>query len=94
MAEKKILGPGRHLTTIKRDKQNKKNYGQNRGVRSEVRTAIKQVCEAIEKKEKDKASTLFIKAQSLIDHSVKRGLFHARTGQRHISRLHKRLSQL
>lgn len=94
MAEKKKLGPGRHLSAIKRDRQNEKLNEQNRRVRAEVRTAIKKVRMAVEQKNKDQATALFIKAQSLVDHSVKRGLLHRRTGQRNISRLHKQVSQL
>lgn len=94
MAEKKKLGPGRHLSAIKRDRQNKNLNEQNRRFRAEVRSAIKKVRAAVENKDKEQANALFLKAQSLIDHSVKRGLYHRRTGQRNISRLHKQLSQL
>lgn len=94
MAEKKKLGPGRHLSTIKRDRQNKGAYEQNRGARSEVRTAVKKVRAAITQKDKKQAGELFVKAQSLIDRSIKRGLLPRHTGQRQIARLNRSLSQI
>jgi len=94
MGEKKKLGPGRHLTTIKRDRQNKRRHELNKGARAEVRTAIKNVREAIAKKDAKQAQTLFVQAQSLIDRAIKRKLTHARTGQRDISRLHRSLDAL
>ena len=94
MAEKKKLESGRHLTTIKRDRQNKKLYAANKGKRAEVRTMIKNTRAAIAKKDSDAAQKLFVQAQSLIDRAIKRGLTHARTGQRQIARLHRSLQSL
>jgi len=94
MAEKKQLEPGRHLTTIKRDRQNKKSYAANKGKRAEVRSKIKHTRAAIAKKDAKAAQELFLQAQVLIDRSIRRGLTNARTGQRQISRLHRSLQSL
>lgn len=91
---KKKLGPGRHLQAIKRHRQNEKRYAQNRGARAEVRTVTKKTLQAIASTDKPEAEKLFNRAQSTIAKAVRRGLYHAKTGQRTISRLHRRLSAL
>lgn len=94
MAEKKKLGPGRHRSAIKRNKQNALLKKANHATRSSVRSVVKKVRAAIEKKELKEATTLFLKAQSMIDRTVKKGLLHRRTGQRQIARLHRAVSQI
>ncbi len=94
MAEKKKLGPGRHLSTIKRNRQNQRVKEANHSTRSEIRTLIKKTREAIAGAEKEKAEQLFQQTISLMDQAIKKHLCHRKTGQRTISRLHRSLSSL
>lgn len=94
MAEKKKLGPGRHLTTIKRDRQNKRHAARNKAARSEVRTLLKKTLKAIEAQQIDSAKSLLNQTRSHVDRAVKRGLYHARTGQRMVARLSRRVHRL
>jgi small subunit ribosomal protein S20 len=93
-AKKKKLGPGRHLSAIKRNRQSEKRRVQNKSARSELRTAIKNVQTAVQKGDKKLVQTVFISTQSLLDRAVKRGLLKASTASRHISRLNKRVASL
>lgn len=96
MAEtkKKKLGPGRHLTTIKRHRQDEKKKQANKGAISEVRSAIKKLRLAVTNQDRKQAEALFVQTQSIIDRAIKKGLLHAQQGRRKISRLHRSISAL
>ena len=93
-SEKKKLGPGRHLSTIKRHRQSEKRNQLNKPALSEVRTSLKKLIKTIDSADKKAAQELFVKTQSLVDRAIKRGLLHQRMGHRHIARLHRRIASL
>ncbi len=94
MATKKKLGSGRHASAIKRHRQSVKVNVQNKAQLSTMRTAIKKLNDALSGTDKKVAQDLFIKAQSIIDRAIRKGLVHARAGQRKIARLNTRLDSL
>ncbi len=71
----------------KRARQAIDRRAHNMSRRSMLRTAIKRVLEAIEKKDVELASTAFVSATSVLDKSVKTGLIHKNKAARHKSHL-------
>ena len=59
----------------------------NVGLRSEVRTAIKNVKKAIAAGNKDEAAKVMRESQRVIDRIVAKGVMHRNAGDRHKSRL-------
>ena len=59
--------------------------------RASVRTAIKSVEQAIEAKDKDKAASLFIKTQKLIDKMANKKVITKNSASRQKSRLNKKI---
>lgn len=96
MAEtkKKQLGPGRHLSAIKRHRQSEKRKLLNKPALSTMRTSFKKLITAIDGADKKTAQGLFLLTQSLTDRAIKRGLIDAKTGRRKISRLNRRIDAL
>jgi small subunit ribosomal protein S20 len=88
------LPSGRHLSQIKRQKQNLKKAERNLNVRSEVRTFIKKVRQAVEKKDLKLAKDALLQAISKIDKAVSSGVFHRNNGSRKISRLSQLISAI
>lgn len=84
---KKRLPAGRHLSQIKRQRQDKKKAFANLQVRSEVKTFIKKVRSAIEAKEKDQAATELKAASRVIQKAINKGVLHKNNAARKISRL-------
>ena len=56
-------------------------------LRTEVRTAIKNVKKAVAAGNKDTAAKLLLQSQRVIDRSVAKGVLHRNAGNRHKSRL-------
>jgi len=84
---KKKLPSGRHLSQIKRQRQNAKLAERNKAVRSDFRTFIKKVRVAVEKKDKKGAQTALLAAKSKLDKAVSKGVLHRNNASRKISRL-------
>ena len=59
----------------------------NMKLRTEVRTAIKNVKKAVAAGNKDAAAKLIIQSQRVIDRIVAKGVLHRNAGNRHKSRL-------
>ena len=66
----------------------------NRRRRSEVRTYLRRVEEAIDAGKKDEALVALREAEALLMRAVNRGVFHRNTGARKVSRLSKRVKAL
>jgi small subunit ribosomal protein S20 len=75
-----------HRSAIKRLKQSEKSRLRNSSYKSTVKTAIKKYLGAIESKDQT-AETLFRHAASLLHKGVSKGIFHANTASRTVSRL-------
>jgi small subunit ribosomal protein S20 len=71
----------------KRAKQAVERRAHNMGLRSEVRTAIKNVKKAVAAGNKDTAAKVLRESQRVIDRIVAKGVLHRNAGDRHKSRL-------
>ena len=71
----------------KRAKQAVERRTHNMGLRSEVRTAIKNVKKAVAAGKKDDAEKVLRESQRVIDRIVAKGVLHRNAGDRHKSRL-------
>jgi len=71
----------------KRAKQAVVRRAHNLGLRTEVRTAIKNVNKDIAAGNKDAAAKALIESQRTIDRIVAKGILHRNAGDRHKSRL-------
>lgn len=77
-----------HKSAKKRAKQNIVRNLRNRGVKSQIKTAVNKLHAAV--KESPEAAATELKATtSVIDKASKRGVLHANTAARKISRLAK-----
>ena len=82
-----------HKSAKKRAKQNEKKRLRNKIVRTSMRTAIKNVREAVESKSED-IGNILNKTKSLIDKAAKKGVIHRNTANRNKSRLTKLVTSL
>ena len=73
----------------KRIRRSAKRRARNQGIRSSVRTAIRRVREAIEKKDAAGIETTFRQAVKSIDQAASKGVLHSRAASRYVSRLAK-----
>ena len=78
----------------KRAKQAVERRAHNMGLRSEVRTAIKNVKKALAAGKKDDAEKVLRESQRVIDRIVAKGVLHRNAGDRHKSRLAHALKAL
>jgi small subunit ribosomal protein S20 len=77
---------------MKRIRQNEKRRLRNRHDRSQLRTQVKKVRQALEEDEVATAQALLPQTASLIDRMVKKGVIHQNTGSRYLSRLARKVS--
>jgi small subunit ribosomal protein S20 len=66
----------------------------NKATRSELRTQIRKVLGAVEKKDKKLAETEFRAATGLLDQAARKGIIHANSAARHKSRLAARVAAI
>jgi small subunit ribosomal protein S20 len=71
----------------KRAKQAIERREHNMSLRTEVRSAIKNVKKAVAAGKKDEAAKAFQQSQAVIDRIVAKGVLHRNAGDRHKSRL-------
>jgi small subunit ribosomal protein S20 len=71
----------------KRAKQADERRAHNMSLRTEVRTAIKNVKKAVAAGNKDGAAKVLRESQRVIDRIVSKGVLHRNAGDRHKSRL-------
>ncbi|MDQ6979470.1 MAG: 30S ribosomal protein S20 [Mariprofundaceae bacterium] len=83
-----------HVSALKRARQDEKKRTQNRGQRSEMRTAIKKVQAAVAAGDKDGANALLGTAISMLDRAGRKGLIHASQASRRVSRLNTSVKAL
>lgn len=76
-----------HVSAKKRIRQTERRTARNRHVRSTVRTFIRRAREAIASGDFTAAETAVRAAESQIRRAVSKGVFHAKTGSRYVSRL-------
>jgi len=73
----------------KRAKQSEKTRLHNMGLRSSMRTKIKNVIKAVEKGDKEAANTAYKDAVPVIDSMINKGIVNKNKAARHKSRLNK-----
>jgi len=83
-----------HKSSEKRSKQSEKRQARNVAIRSRVKTAIKNVLRAVEKRDLDAASTMLGKAVPNIAKAAAKGIFHKKNASRKISRLARKVNTL
>jgi small subunit ribosomal protein S20 len=76
-----------HLSAIKRARQNEKRRLRNLHIKTTVKSSVKKVRVAIEKKDVEGAQKALLKAIPLIQKAHSKGVFHKNTSARKISRL-------
>lgn len=93
-AKKRKLPKGRHKSQIKREGQSLKRHERNVSLKSLLKTVVKKVRVAVEKKEKDLAKTLLHDASKTIQKIASKGVIHKQNASRRISRLSKLVNSI
>lgn len=83
-----------HKSAEKRNRQAQVKRVRNRGVRSKMKTVIKNLNEAIETGNAEEAKTALATAVPVIAKTASKGTIHKKNASRKISRLTKRVNQL
>ena len=78
----------------KRARQAEKTRKHNMGLRSKMRTMIKNVVVACDKGDKDAAAAAYKEAVPVIDSMINKGIVTKNKAARHKSRLNKRVREL
>ena len=78
----------------KRARQQEKTRLHNLGLRSKMRTHIKNVIRAVEKGDQAAASQAYTAAVPVIDSMINKGIINRNKAARHKSRLHKMVKGL
>ena len=73
---------------------NRTKYERNKAVKSEVKTAIKRVEDAVANKNADEAKVAFTAASKLIDSACSKGVYHKNNAARKVSRLAKLVNSI
>ncbi|MDH3348029.1 MAG: 30S ribosomal protein S20 [Desulfobulbaceae bacterium] len=81
-----------HKSALKRVRQNTVRRLRNRINKSVMRTAVRQVEEAIVSGSEDKAREELLKAVPIIQRTAVKGTIHKNTASRKVSRLTKRVN--
>jgi small subunit ribosomal protein S20 len=84
----------RHKSAIQRNRQNATRNDRNRVVRSRVKTDVRKVREAVDRKDLPNAETELRQAVKELAKAASKGILHPRNASRRISRLSKRVATL
>ena len=79
---------------LKRIKTNEKARLRNKAVKSELKTYVRRVREAVAAADKDKASTALVEASRKLDKAVSKGVIHANQAANRKSALAKAVGTL
>ena len=83
-----------HLSAIKRARQAEKRRVRNLHIKTTVKSAVKGVRAAVERKDVEGAQKALSKAIPLIQRAHSQGIFHKNTTSRKISRLTREVNAL
>ncbi len=83
-----------HLSALKRARQNQKRRLRNLNFKTTVKSSIKKVREAIERKDAEDAQKALLKTIPLIQKACSKDVFHRNTSARKISRLTLKVNAL
>ena len=76
-----------HFSALKRARQTTKRTARNRANTSRLRTALRDMREAVAKGDKGAAETTYRATVSALDKAIQKGVLHANTASRYKSRL-------
>ncbi len=80
-----------HFSALKRARQTETKTAQNRANKSRLRTALRDLREAIAKGDKEAAQKAYSATASVVDKGVQKGSLHKNTASRYKSRLSARV---
>jgi small subunit ribosomal protein S20 len=83
-----------HFSALKRARQTETRSARNRNNTSRLRTALRELREALAKGDKTAAEQVFRQSVSALDKGVQKGSLHENTASRYKSRLSARLNAL
>ncbi len=83
-----------HDSSKKRIKQTERRTARNRHVRSTVRGAVRRARAALQAGDPKTAQEAVREAESHIRKAVSKGVYHAKTGSRYVSRLQSQATAL
>ncbi|MFZ1129727.1 MAG: 30S ribosomal protein S20 [Terriglobales bacterium] len=83
-----------HFSALKRARQTTKRTARNRANASQLRTALRNLRESLEKGDKDASGQTYRETVSALDKAIQKGVLHQNTASRYKSRLSKRLAAL
>jgi small subunit ribosomal protein S20 len=83
-----------HFSALKRARQTERRTARNRGNASRLRSALRNMREALNKGDKSAASQAFNQTASALDKAIQKGVLHKNTAARYKSRLNARLNAL
>ena len=84
----------KHRSPVKAARQDKKRHERNVSYKSAVATASKRVLAAVTAGDKAMAAQELKAAQALIDSGVTKGILHANTASRRVSRIGAHVAKL
>jgi small subunit ribosomal protein S20 len=82
----------RHLSAMKRARQNKKRQARNRARKTRVKNVVRDVRQAVAQNNLEEAEAALKKATPIIAHVAAKGTLHWRTAARKISRLTRQVN--
>jgi small subunit ribosomal protein S20 len=80
------------ISALRQYKQSEKRRARNHSVKSELRTQMKKVLAAVDKKDATLSKTALSEAYALLDRAVGKGVIHKNNADRHKSRLAARVN--
>ena len=83
-----------HFSALKRARQTERRTARNRGNTSRLRSALRDMREALAKGDKSAANQAFGQTASALDKAIQKGVLHKNTAARYKSRLNARLNAL
>ena len=83
-----------HFSALKRARQTERRTVRNRGNASRLRSALRDMRDALTKGDKAAAGQAFNQTASALDKAIQKGVLHKNTAARYKSRLNARLNAL
>ncbi|PIE69758.1 MAG: 30S ribosomal protein S20 [Deltaproteobacteria bacterium] len=83
-----------HKSAMKRDRQSQVRRLRNRRRKSEMKTAIRRIEDAVKLEQVEEAQAALRKAVPVIQKVANKGTIHKKTASRKISRLTKRVNKM
>jgi small subunit ribosomal protein S20 len=83
-----------HKSALKRARQNEVKRINNKGYKTRVKKAVKEVRTAISDNSVDQAKKSFVKTVSIVQKAASKGVIHKKQASRKISRLATQINQL